>query len=123
MIEKLAFALVTASRKLRHYFQAHVINVLTDYPLKKEMNKLEATGRLIQWATELNEFDIRYQPRNSIKAQVLADFITEFSPSQGKLDVVDGVKRWVVNVDGSSTLYAGGIGVMELYSNPRKETS
>ena len=41
-MEKLAFALVTASRNLRHYFQAHVINVLTDYPLKKVMNKLEA---------------------------------------------------------------------------------
>ena len=53
----------------------------------------------------------------------MADFITEFSPSQGKLDVVDGVKRWVVNVDGSSTFYAGGIGVIELYLNPRKETS
>ena len=35
MMEKLAFALVTASRKLRHYFQVHVINVLTDHPLKK----------------------------------------------------------------------------------------
>ena len=47
MMEKLAFALVIASRKLRHYFQAHVINVLTGNPLKKAMNKLEATGRLI----------------------------------------------------------------------------
>ena len=43
-IEKLAFALITASRKLRHYFQAHIINVLTDHPLKKAMNKLEAAG-------------------------------------------------------------------------------
>ena len=43
MMEKLAFALVTAFRKLRHYFQAHVINVLTNHPLKKAMNKLEAT--------------------------------------------------------------------------------
>ena len=43
-IEKLAFALITASRKLRHYFQAHVINVMTDHPLKKAMNKLEAVG-------------------------------------------------------------------------------
>ena len=42
MMEKLAFALVTASRKLRHYFQAYFINVLTDHPLKKAMNKLEA---------------------------------------------------------------------------------
>ena len=74
-MEKLAFALITASRKLRHYFQAHVIIVMTDHPLKKVMNKLEATGRLIQWAIELSEFDIRYQPRNAIKAQALADFI------------------------------------------------
>ena len=44
LIEKLAFALITASRKLRHYFQAHVINFMIDHPLKKAMNKLEAAG-------------------------------------------------------------------------------
>ena len=44
MVEKLAFALVTTSRKLRHYFQAHINNLLTDHPLKKVMNKLETTG-------------------------------------------------------------------------------
>ena len=48
LMEKLAFAVITASRKLRHYFQVHVINVMTDHPLKKVMNKLEAAGRLIQ---------------------------------------------------------------------------
>ena len=91
MMEKLAFALVTASRKLRHYFQAHIINVLIDHPLKKAMNKLEAAGRLIQWAIELSEFDVKYQPRNAIKAQVLADFIAEFSPNQSELDEVDEI--------------------------------
>ena len=59
MMEKLAFALVMASRKLRHYFQVHVINVLTNHQLKKAMNKLETAGRLIQWAIELSEFDVR----------------------------------------------------------------
>ena len=44
MIEKQAFALIIASRKLRHYFQAYVINVLTYHPLKKAMNKLEVAG-------------------------------------------------------------------------------
>ena len=44
MMEKLTFALVTASRKLRNYFQAHVINVLIDHLLKKAMNKLEAVN-------------------------------------------------------------------------------
>ena len=47
LMEKLAFALITASKKLRHYFQAHVITVMTDHPLKKAMNKLEVAGRLI----------------------------------------------------------------------------
>ena len=59
-IEKLAFSLVIVVRKLKLYFQAHIINVLTDYPLKKAKNKLEAAGRLIQWAVELSEFDVRY---------------------------------------------------------------
>nr|XP_023919279.1 uncharacterized protein LOC112030851 [Quercus suber] len=58
LIEKLAFTLITASRKLRHYFQVHVINVMMDHPLKKAMNKLEAAGRLIQWAVELSESGI-----------------------------------------------------------------
>ena len=84
------------------------------------MNKLEAAGRLIQRAIELSEFDVRYQPRNAIKAQVLADFIVEFTPNQGKQDKVDETQRWVVNVDGSSTLYVGGIGVILKYSEGDK---
>ena len=44
LMEKLAFALITASRKLRHYFQAHIINVITDHSLKMAMNKLKAVG-------------------------------------------------------------------------------
>ncbi|XP_030936622.1 uncharacterized protein LOC115961854 [Quercus lobata] len=108
-MEKLTFALITDSRKLRHYFQAHVINVMTDHPLKKAMNRLEAAGRLIQWAVELSEFDIRYQPRHAIKAQALADFIAEFTPSHNE---TEDSKRWIVHVDGSSTRHAGRISVV-----------
>ena len=60
LMEKLAFALITASRKLRHYFQAHVIVVMMDHPLKKSMTKLEVARRLIQWAIELSTFDVKY---------------------------------------------------------------
>ena len=112
LIEKLAFALITASRKLRHYFQVHLINIMTDYPLKKAMNKLEAAGRLIQWAVELSEFDIRYLSRNVIKAQALADFIAEFTPNYEDLVGREDDKKWIVHVDGSSTLHVGGIGVV-----------
>ena len=53
------------------------------------MNRLEAVGQLIQWAIELSEFDIRYQPRSTIKAQALAFFIAEFTPNHGELNEVD----------------------------------
>ena len=46
-LEKLAFALVTAVRKLRPYFQAHTIVILTNHPLRKAMSKPDAAGRLI----------------------------------------------------------------------------
>ena len=111
LIEKLAFVLITASRKLRHYFQAHIINVMTDHPLKKAMNKLEAAGRLIQWVVELSEFDIKYQPRNTIKAQALANFIAEFTPNCDDLEEIND-EKWIVYVDGSSMQYVGGIGVV-----------
>ena len=61
-IEKLAFALVTAARKLKPYFQAHTIIVLTDQPLKKAMSSLEAAGRMALWAIKLSEFDVQYCP-------------------------------------------------------------
>ena len=112
LIEKLAFAHIMASRKLRHYFQAHVINVMTDHPLKKAMNKLEAAGRLIQWAVELSEFDIRYQPRHAIKAQALVDFIAEFTPGYDDIERMEDNKRWVIHMDGSFTQHVGGIGVV-----------
>ena len=67
-MEKLAFALVTAARKLCPYFQAHTIVLLTNHPLRKAMSKPDAAGRLIQWSIELSEFDIDYRPRIVIKA-------------------------------------------------------
>ena len=61
-MEKLAFALVIAARRLKPYFQAHTIVVLTDKPLRKSMSSLEAAGRMALWAVELSEFDIQYCP-------------------------------------------------------------
>ncbi|XP_077248112.1 uncharacterized protein LOC143887805 [Tasmannia lanceolata] len=76
-VEKLAYALVMAARKLRPYFQAHTIKVLTDHPLRQVLHKPDTSGRLVKWAVELSEFNIQYIPRTAIKAQVLADFVAE----------------------------------------------
>ena len=43
-LEKLVLALVHAMRKLRHYFQAHTIYVLTEYPLQSLLKRSDFTG-------------------------------------------------------------------------------
>ncbi|XP_030946087.1 uncharacterized protein LOC115970625 [Quercus lobata] len=110
-IEKIAFALIVASRKLRPYFQSNPILVMTDQPIKKSMNKPEAAGRMVQWAIELSQFDIEYHPRTAIKAQALADFIAEFTlPDED--GITDEVDKWTIQTDGSSAQKRGGVGVV-----------
>ena len=78
-MEKLVLALVTTARRLRPYFQAHTIEIPTEHPIKQILHKLESSGRLVKWAIELSEFNIRYKPRITIKGQVLENFIMEFT--------------------------------------------
>ena len=75
VIEKFALAMITASRKLRPYFQSHNIDVLTYQPLCNVIHSPKASGKLIKWSIELGEFYIRYKPRTAIKAQALPDFL------------------------------------------------
>ena len=81
-MEKLILALVTATRKLCPYFKAHTIEVATEFPMKQVLHKPETSGRLMKWAIELSEFDIRYKPKTAIKGQVLADLVMEFTSAE-----------------------------------------
>ncbi|CAL8084641.1 unnamed protein product [Prunus armeniaca] len=62
-LEQLALALVVLARRLRPYFQAHEITVLTNQPLRQVLQKQKKFGRLVKWAIELGEFDIQFKPR------------------------------------------------------------
>ncbi|RVX06118.1 Retrovirus-related Pol polyprotein from transposon 17.6 [Vitis vinifera] len=68
-MELTALALRSAAQKLRPYFQAHPVIVLTDQPLRSILHKPDLTGRMLQWAIELSEFGIEFQPRLSKKGQ------------------------------------------------------
>ena len=111
-MEKLAFALVMAARKLKPYFQAHTVIVLTDKPLQRAISNPEAAGRLALWVIELSEFDIQYRPRTAIKGQLFADFITEFTNRENK--GADEGSQWSINTNRSSNKQARGVGVVHL---------
>lgn len=111
-MEKLALTLVTPSRKLRPYFHAHLILVLTNYPLKNVLQKPDTSG-LLKWAIQFSQFEINYRPRISLKGQALADFIVEFSY---QVEVFDKAqieeKPLTLFVDGSSNSKGSGAGIV-----------
>ena len=111
--EKLVLALVHATRKLLHYFQSHTVFVLTEYPLQSLLKRSNFTGQIAKWGTHLGLFDIRYRPRSSVKGQVLADFIAEFTPkSDGKIICNAERRPWKVFVDGASNAMGPGAGIV-----------
>ena len=112
-MEKLVLALIYAIRKLPHYFQAHTIYILTEYALQLLLKSSNFTGRIAKWETQLGSFDIRYKPRSSVKGQVLADFVAEFSPmNKGEMVCHVESRPWRVFVDGASSAMRAGVEIV-----------
>nr|GEX30551.1 reverse transcriptase domain-containing protein [Tanacetum cinerariifolium] len=65
-MEKLILALVSASKRLKRYFQAHTIIVITGQQIKQILSNPEIKGRLLKWSFKLKEHDIHYRQRTRI---------------------------------------------------------
>ncbi|GKD21632.1 reverse transcriptase domain-containing protein [Tanacetum coccineum] len=119
-MEKLVLALLSASRRLKRYFQAHTIVVITDQPIKQLLSKSEISGRMLKWKFELEGYDIQYRPRTSIKGQILADFIVERpdeeSPDELMAEPEELPEPWTLFTDGSSCIDGSGAGL--ILTNP-----
>ena len=113
-MEKLILALVTVAQKLRPYFQAHTIEIPTEYPMKQVLHKPETSERLMKWVIELSEFDIRYKPKTAIKWQVLADFFMEFTSAKPakSTQMTTDLPIWRLSVDGAANAQGSGAGLI-----------
>jgi hypothetical protein len=70
-VQKLLYAVLITSRKLRHYFQEYSISVVTDHPLGDILRNQDATGRISKWAVELSALTIDFKPRTAHSNQLL----------------------------------------------------
>ncbi|XP_074363564.1 uncharacterized protein LOC141704145 [Apium graveolens] len=120
-LEKFALALVHSSRKLMQYFQGREIRVVTDQQLRKIIHKPDASGRLVNWAIELSQFNIRFVPHTAIKAQALAKFVMECTFPERNLPSPQEITPegtnletdpWKLYVDGSSMDERSGAGLI-----------
>jgi hypothetical protein len=62
LVQKLLYAVLITSQKLRHYFQEYLITIVTDYPLGDILWNQDATGRISKWAVELGALTIGFKP-------------------------------------------------------------
>ncbi|GKE26195.1 reverse transcriptase domain-containing protein [Tanacetum coccineum] len=112
--------LPVASRRLKRYFQAHTIVVITDQPIRQLLSKSKISGRMLKWKFELEGYDIQYRPRISIKGQILADFIMERpeeeSPDELMAEPEELPEPWTLFTDGSSCIDGSGAGM--ILTNP-----
>ncbi|GKE78137.1 reverse transcriptase domain-containing protein, partial [Tanacetum coccineum] len=113
-MEKLVLSLVFAAKRLRRYFQAHPIVVITDQPIKQIMSRLDVAGRLQKWSVMLGEHNITYRPRTSVKGQILVDFLVE-KPDENPPNtpvVATPPDPWTLFIDGSSCVDGSGAGLI-----------
>jgi hypothetical protein len=76
-VQKLLYAILITSRKLRHYFDEYMITVITDFSLADILQNQDAMGRISKWAVELGSLSIDFKPRTAIKSQALVNFMAK----------------------------------------------
>jgi ribonuclease HI len=110
-VQKLLYAVLITSWKLRHYFQEYSISVATDYPLGDILRNQDATGRISKWVVELSALNIDFKPRTAIKSQALVDFMAEWRENQLPTQT-ERPEHWVMYFDGSLKLEGTSAGVL-----------
>ncbi|XP_057790567.1 LOW QUALITY PROTEIN: uncharacterized protein LOC131007657 [Salvia miltiorrhiza] len=122
-IEKLCLALIFSIQKLKHYFQAHTVRLISKAnPLKFVMSRPVLSDRLARWYLQLQQFEIVYVPQKAVKGQVLADFLADHPiPAEWELSddlpdedalVIDVALPWWMFFDGASHKEGAGAGIV-----------
>jgi hypothetical protein len=98
-MEKTCYAIIMSAWKLRHYFKAHTIKVLTNQSLNNIFSNRDSSGRINKWAMELSEHIIDFEKQSAIKSQILADFVAEWTELGSTTEDAVPKSPWVVYCD------------------------
>jgi ribonuclease HI len=117
-VQKLLYAVVLVRRKLRHYFEAHPVMVVSSFLLGEIIRNPDAAGRIAKWSVELMGETLAYAPHKAIKSQILADFVAEWTDTQLPSPQIQE-ECWTLYFDGS--VMKTGAGASLLFVSPLEE--
>jgi hypothetical protein len=53
--------------------------VPSSFPLGEIIRNRDANSRIVKWSVELGEFEIEFCPKQTIKSQILTDFVSDWT--------------------------------------------
>src|SRR3954462_3726579 len=77
--QKMCYGVYMAAKKLKPYFQAHPITVISSAHLAEIIGNRDASGRVEKWAIEIATYAVKYDPPTAVKFQALADFLVDWA--------------------------------------------
>jgi ribonuclease HI len=110
-IQKLLYTMVLARCKLRQYFEAHPVTVVSSFPLGEIIRNPDAAGRIAKWSVELMGETLAYAPRKAIKSHILADLVAEWTDTQLPPLQIQA-ECWTLYFDGSVMKTGAGGGLL-----------
>jgi hypothetical protein len=98
-MEKIYYAVVMSARKLRHYFKAHTIKVLTNQAPNDIFSNRDSYGRINKCSMELLEHVVEFKKCSAIKPHILADFVAEWTEPGFTVKVAVPESAWLICCD------------------------
>jgi hypothetical protein len=105
-----------SASKLRHYFEAHTIKVLTNQSLNDIFGNRDGSGRISKWIAELLEYVVDFEKRNTIKSHILVDFVVEWTEPGFKVEGQVPKAAWLISCDGAWGV--AGAGAATILTSP-----
>ena len=121
--ERACLAIVYASQRLCHYFQAYEVWLMTkSHEIKTLLRQPILSDRISQWLLQLAQYSLIAGIPKAVKSQAIADLLAQFPGEEeflqddedlGEVALAEEVEeKWVMKFDGSSTTQSGGVGVV-----------
>ena len=121
--ERVCLVVIYASQRLKHYFSAYQILLVTkSHPIKSLLHHPLLTGRVAQWLVLLSQYNIGLRTLRAVKSQAIVELSAQFPREEecplseeilGEVVVAElSGRKWTMRFDGLATTASNGIGVV-----------